>query len=162
MLIKLREFIDDLPHENWETTQEPRRLQPDALSSFLDYKIDEFAQHQSGVDHRVREKLRKALLESIERGDVGDILKKNGDFDLYDILAHYLKFLFPYCQPSFFREYLFLVVMLIRVLQEEGRKFLYKKNMEKGEDFCASQNVKVVSEILNMFIAEKYPVYLKE
>lgn len=58
--------------------------------------------------------------------------------------------------------------MLVRALNDKGEMFLDKeeKKMESinGENnvFCHSNKVHISAEILNLFIAELFPKYLRE
>lgn len=59
--------------------------------------------------------------------------------------------------------------MLIRALNEKGQMFLDKDEKLKADSspemdnlFCASKKVPISAEILNLFIAELFPKYLRE
>lgn len=89
---------------------------------------------------------------------------------IYQILAYYLVTIYPFCSDAFFREYSYLILMILRSLNDKGEMFIEKdekkKTGAKGDDnspkqFCDGLNIHVASEILNLFIAELFPTLLK-
>lgn len=95
-------------------------------------------------------------------------LKDN--LNIYQILAFYLVSIYQFCSEAFFREYVYLIVMVAKSLNDKGELFMEKDEKKKpgakGEEgqarqFCESTNIHVTSEILNLFIAELFPGLLK-
>jgi hypothetical protein len=90
--------------------------------------------------------------------------------NIYQILGYYLISIFPYCSEKFFREHLMLIVMICKSLNEKGDMFVDKSEMRKTtiriddsrKSFCEGHYVHIVSEILNLFIAELFPTLLKK
>lgn len=89
---------------------------------------------------------------------------------IYQILAYYLVAIHAFCSDAFFREYLYLILMIVKSLNDKGEMFIEKdekkKTGAKGEEgglrtFCDGPNIHVASEILNLFIAELFPALLK-
>lgn len=88
---------------------------------------------------------------------------------IYQILAYYLVSVHSYCSDAFFREYAYLLLMVVKSLNDKGEMFIEKdekkKPSAKGEEgvrsFCDGLNIHVASEILNLFIAELFPTLLK-
>lgn len=92
------------------------------------------------------------------------------NLNIYQILAFYLISIYQYCSDAFFREYIYLIVMVAKSLNEKGELFMEKDEKKKpgsrgdeghGRQFCESSNIHVTSEILNLFIAELFPSLLK-
>ena len=89
---------------------------------------------------------------------------------IYQIFADYLLSVYPFCSEKFFRDYLLLIVMINKSLNEKGEMFVDKgekrKPSLKPEDskkhFCEGMYIHVASEILNLFIAELFPALLKK
>ena len=58
--------------------------------------------------------------------------------------------------------------MLVRALNDKGSMFLEKDQKDKNEGgsgdslFCMSKKINISAEILNLFIAELFPKYLRE
>jgi len=97
-----------------------------------------------------------------------DSLKES--MNIYQILGFYLISIYGYCSETFFREYMFLILMIIKSLNEKGEMFIEKdekkKSNNKNDDasnkmFCDGMNIHVASEVLNLFIAELFPNLLK-
>lgn len=97
-----------------------------------------------------------------------DSLKES--MNIYQILGFYLISIYQYCSEAFFREYMFLILMIIKSLNEKGEMFIEKdekkKSNSKNDDtsnkmFCDGMNIHVASEVLNLFIAELFPNLLK-
>lgn len=87
---------------------------------------------------------------------------------IYQILGYYLLSVSKYCSDDFFKEYLYLVIMIAISLNSKGEMFIEKEESRsakvrdgKEKIFCESQNIHVVSEILNLFIAELFPNLLR-
>ena len=59
-----------------------------------------------------------------------------------------------------------LFCMLVRALNQKGAMFLDKDEKSKSCDeknlFCASKKIHISAEILNLFIAELFPKYLRK
>lgn len=61
-----------------------------------------------------------------------------------------------------------LFCMLVRALNKKGAMFLDKdekakdKSAEGAELFCESKKIHISAEILNLFIAELFPKYLRK
>ena len=100
--------------------------------------------------------------------DKFDSLKES--MSIYQILGFYLISIHQFCSEGFFREYLLLILMVVKSLNEKGEMFIEKdekkKSGNKNEDgsgrmFCDGVNIHVASEILNLFIAELFPNLLK-
>jgi hypothetical protein len=97
-----------------------------------------------------------------------DSLKET--MNIYQILAFYLISIYPYCSEKFFKEYLLLIVMIIKSLNEKGEMFVEKgekrkpsiKTDDSKKQFCEGVNIHVASEILNLFIAELFPNLLRK
>jgi hypothetical protein len=56
--------------------------------------------------------------------------------------------------------------MLVKALNEKGSMFLDKDDKIKSSDeqnlFCSSKKIHISAEILNLFIAELFPKYLRK
>ena len=60
-----------------------------------------------------------------------------------------------------------LFCMLIRALNKKGQMFLdkdekIKSNVDENQLFCMSKKIHISAEILNLFIAELFPKYLRQ
>ena len=59
-----------------------------------------------------------------------------------------------------------LFCMLVRALNKKGSMFLDKDDKIKSTDsedlFCHSKKIHISAEILNLFIAELFPKYLRQ
>jgi len=83
------------------------------------------------------------------------------------ILGYFLVCVYPYCNYQFFREYFSLVLMIVKALNDKGEMFVDKvekaKISVKRDDklFAEGPDVHIAAEILNLFIAELFPNYLK-
>ena len=107
-------------------------------------------------------KLLESMMQLKEIDNKEKFLEKYPKPSIYNYLAYYLCQIRKYCNFNFFKEYMLLILMLIRVLQEEGYKFLKGKKKIMVKDFCSETHTQVISEIMNLFIAEKFPKYFKE
>ena len=154
------EFTKQLP-EAASTTHE--RIKPEDIRKLNVFKID-------GDD---REFLQlKAAMQNVlaQEADPAKFKEATDNFSIYQIFGYYLNSIFSFCSEKFFREYVLLIVMIIRALNEKGEMFLDKgdkrKPSVKGEEmkksFCDSTNTNVCAEILNLFIAELFPAYFKK
>ena len=107
----------------------------------------------------------KAMLHLDSDKEKFDRLKES--LTINQILAFYLISIFPYCNYQFFKEYFYLVFMIIKALNDKGEMFIDKtekqKLSSKQDDklFAESTDVHIAAEILNLFIAELFPNYLK-
>lgn len=96
--------------------------------------------------------------------------KSKQKLNIYQILGLFLNSIFRYCSENFFREYSLLTVLIIKALNEKGELFLDKnekrksasKSEEPKKNFCETDNINVTAEILNLFIAELFPLYFKK
>lgn len=95
------------------------------------------------------------------------------DLTIYQVFAIFLASIYKvnpnkFCSNSFFKEYTILFAMLVKALNDKGEMFLDKeeKVMEsintQNNLFCESTKVHISAEILNLFIAELFPKYLRE
>lgn len=100
--------------------------------------------------------------------DKEKFIKLKESLNIYQILAFYLISVFPYCNYSFYREYFLLIFMITKSLNEKGEMFILKKdkrkesNMTNNKCFSETSSINVTAEILNLFIAELFPNYLKD
>jgi hypothetical protein len=98
------------------------------------------------------------------------LVTQKDNMNIYQIFAYYLLSIYPYCSEKFFRDYLLLIVMIIKSLNEKGEMFVDKgekrkpslKPEEIKKHFCEGIYIHVASEILNLFIAELFPTLLKK
>ena len=110
----------------------------------------------------------KAMLFLDSDKEKFDTLKES--MNVYQILAFYLLSIFPHCSEKFFKEYLYLVVMICKALNEKGS--MYVTNNDQGRfmpshegpqrSFCEGNQIYVVAEMLNLFIAELFPASFKK
>lgn len=105
------------------------------------------------------------------------MLQLNGNKDKFEqlkesmsinqIMSYFLISIFPYCSHQFYREYFCLVFMVTKALNDKGEMFVDKTEKRRinysTEDklFTEGPEVHVAAEILNLFIAELFPNYLK-
>ena len=82
-----------------------------------------------------------------------------GSPSIYTVIAKFAEFITPYCNRSFFSEYILFLIFLCHALNRKGSSFVPKEAVTG--DFCDSKFVSIAAEILNMFIAENFPVALK-
>jgi len=88
---------------------------------------------------------------------------------IYQVLSFFLLNIYKYCSRSFFKEYVVLFCMLIRALNDKGQMFLDKDDKQKNDGgleevdlFCHTKKIHISAEILNLFIAELFPKYLRK
>lgn len=107
----------------------------------------------------------KAMMQLGSDKDKFDKLKES--FNINQLLSYYILSIYPFTSQQFFEEYFYLVYMVVQALNDKGDMFIVKnekrKTSFKHEDklFCETQNVSIAAEILNLFIAELFPNYLK-
>ena len=148
---------------------------PDASSrtkvSMTKEDIDRFFNFKLEGEERECQTLKNAMkaiiyLESDK--EKFDSLKET--MNIYQILAFYLISIYPYCSEKFFKEYLLLIIMIIKSLNEKGEMFVEKVDKRKPNikpddlkrQFCEGVYVHIVSEILNLFIAELFPTLYRK
>jgi len=133
--------------------------------------IDHFFPTNFGGEEREFIMLRnalKAMLFLDSDKDKFDTLKES--MNIYQVLAFYLLSIFSYCSEKFFREYLLLIVMICKALNEKGTMYVTSSDQGRfvlGSDgpqrtFCENNHIYVVAEILNLFIAELFPTLFKK
>lgn len=92
------------------------------------------------------------------------------NMNIYQILAYYLVSIHRFCSDSFLKEYFLLILMIAKSLNDKGEMFVEKEEKKKSNAkteeppskyFCEGVLIHVVSEILNLFIAELFPNLLK-
>lgn len=107
----------------------------------------------------------KAMVQMGADYDKFDKLKES--LNINQILSFYLVCIYHHCSYQFFKEYFYLVFMMIKALNDKGDLFIdknekYQPNIKKDEKiFCESSEVHVAADMLNLFIAELFPNYLK-
>lgn len=109
------------------------------------------------TDARDAAPLRMALAATAEGDAPGGV---------FGVLARFLAAVHPLCADGFFREYALLAALLARALNEKGELFLDRGEKRRGrvEDtrpFCEGEHVHVLAEMLNLFVAELFPAYLR-
>lgn len=139
------------------------KIKPDDIKKSLGFKFEN--------EERDVAPLKAAMQHMINfDNDKEKFAKQKEGLSIYSILGHYLNSVFTYCSERFFREYMVLVVMIIKALNEKGDMFLEKGDKKKASvkgdeskaNFCDSTNINICAEILNLFIAELFPVYFKK
>ncbi len=84
------------------------------------------------------------------------------------VLAFYLISIFPFCSQEFFKEYFILGYMLLRAINEKGKHFIksnediLRVKLDNKKFICETDQITIISEIMNLFLAELYPSYFKE
>ncbi len=107
--------------------------------------------------------LKKALSEMIHLQSDKEQFRQLGEsLNVYQILAYYLISLFPLCSMEFIEEYFVLIFFLTVSLNEEGYLFLKDETGEKKKDICLENQISILPEIFNIFIAELFPVLFKK
>ena len=107
----------------------------------------------------------KAMLQLDSDKEKFDRLKES--LTVNQVLAFYLISIFPCCSYQFFKEYFYLVFMIIKALNDKGDMFIDKAEKQKFSAkpeeklFSEGTEVHIAAEILNLFIAELFPNYLK-
>lgn len=107
----------------------------------------------------------KAMLQL--ESDKEQFEKLRESLSVNQILAYFLISIYPFCHYQFFKEYFCLVFMIIKALNDKGEMFIEKSeklkmNMRHDEKlFSEGPEVQIAAEILNLFIAELFPNYLK-
>lgn len=87
--------------------------------------------------------------------------------NINQILTFFLISIYSYCNYQFFKEYFCLVYMIIKALNDKGDMFIdkvekAKMNLKRDDKlFSEGPDVHIAAEILNLFIAELFPNYLK-
>lgn len=103
--------------------------------------------------------------------------------NIYKVLAFYLFSIYQFCGDVFFSEYIVLAVWICKCLNENGNKIansymrtLCQRNVADKhgayssknavgdgdlmeDSFCESVNIFMISESLNLFISEHFPIY---
>lgn len=131
----------------------------------------------------------RAAFDSLLNTNEESLENLRSSVNIYKVLAFYLISIYRFCSEKFFQEYVFLCILLCKGLNEKGDSLLAsitrnysqkstgisfdvknvneKKKEEIGKDenktvkeFCESLNVFMISEIMNVFLSELYPVYL--
>lgn len=83
-------------------------------------------------------------------------------FNVYQIFSYYFILLHPFCVHQFLFEYFVLLVMLAMALNKFGWNFIKTEEQVEKTDFCSQFNISLVPEIFNIFLAEIFPVLMKE
>lgn len=80
------------------------------------------------------------------------------------ILAIFLYLVGKNVKKEFYKELAFFIVMYRKALNDIGwsKKFEQTHILEKGGDYCASNNGEYAPEISNDFITEKWPEYCSQ
>lgn len=157
---ELDEFTKQLPEA---ASANHQKIRADDIGKFWNFKIEQEERDVAPL----RDAMRQLL--SLEN-DANKFEKQKDSLNIYQILAHYLNSIYSYCSEAFFREYVILMVLVVKALNEKGEMFLEKgdkkKTGGKSEDslryFCDTTNIHVCAEILNLFIAELFPLYFKK
>lgn len=111
---------------------------------------------------------KQAIKSMLQIDTTNDKFEKMKDsLNVNQILGLYLVAIYPYCNYKFFTEYFYLLYLIVKALNDKGDMFVDKNEKRKGsvkldeKPFCESLEVHVAAEILNLFIAELFPTYLK-
>lgn len=154
------EFVSQIPEA---ASKVKVSMTKEDIDRFFNFKVEgeerEFLMLKSAM---------KAIIYLESDKEKFDSLKET--MNIFQILAFYLISIFPYCSEKFFKEYLMLIVMIIKSLNEKGEMFVEKGEKRKPgvkvedskKQFCEGVNIHVASEILNLFIAELFPNLLKK
>ena len=84
--------------------------------------------------------------------------------NIYQILSSFLYEIFSYCSIDLFKEYFFIIYTLIHSVNDKGHLFKEKddkKIKNKDKFFCEGKEFIVVTKMINLFIAEIFPEFLK-
>lgn len=158
--VELQEFLSQVPSAEGKNRSP---LSKEALEKAANITVPNCESECASLKNSLRT---MSYLESDK--EKFDCLKES--MNIYQILGFYLISIYQYCSESFFREYLLLVLMIIKSLNEKGDMFIEKdekkKLSNKNEEpstklFCDGMNIHVAAEVLNLFIAELFPNLLK-
>lgn len=123
-----------------------------------------FAQEKGKEAHSLKLALESTLKNSTSKSNLDDLTEP---LAINQILAIFLISIYPYCSDPFFREYVYLIYMITKALNEEGAEIVqdstpHKENYQhESRVFCEYMDVSIVAEIMNIFIAELFPQYFK-
>jgi hypothetical protein len=156
-----REFLCNIPDAS---SNAKSILKKEEIENLFDFKIEgeekELLMLKSAM---------KALIYLESDVEKFSILKNT--MNIYQILAFYLISIYPFCTRPFFKEYMIMIILIFKSLNEKGSMFIERGDTKKQlpvkveetrKQFCEGTNVHVISEILNLFIAELFPNFLKK
>ena len=151
------QFISQIDNASSENRQSMKNSDIDHLFGLIGVKDDINAQFFKSA--------MKAMLQLENDKEKFERLKES--LNINQVLAFYLISAFPYCSYEFFREYFILTYMIIRAINDKGEMFIDKAEKHKitaktdDNPLSESIDVHITAEILNLFIAELFPHYLK-
>lgn len=157
------EFVEFISQVNGAESKVKTSIQKDAVDKLFPINVATFEQEISAM----KSYLKSMLFYETEKSKF-EVVKEG--LNIYQILAFYLISIHQYCSEQFFREYLYLITMITKSLNEKGDLFTERDEKKKptnrgddssGKQFCEGNNIHVTSEILNLFIAELFPMHLK-
>lgn len=158
--LEFQEFISQVPGAEGKSRSQ---FSKDSVEKLFSFTVPASESEMSALKNAMRT---MSYLESDK--EKFDSLKES--MNIYQILGFYLISIQQFCSDIFFREYLLLILMIIKSLNEKGEMFIEKDEKKKtsakhdeiiGKFFCDGMNIHVASEILNLFIAELFPNLLK-
>jgi hypothetical protein len=92
------------------------------------------------------------------------IKEQKENMNIYQILSHFLCEIFPYCSIDLFKEFFIIIYTLIHSINDKGHLFKEKEEKSSKQNdrfFCESTEFIVVTKMINLFIAEIFPEFLK-
>lgn len=150
---KIDEFFSQI--ENAHSLPEEEKI----LDKKLIEKLFEFKFMENNEN---LELFKKSLLKFLENVPDCDKFLKIENLSLNDVLAFYILSIFKYCSENFFREYFFLIVMIILSLNKlDGVLRVSDENSLNGH-FCETKDIGVVLKLMNLFLAELYPFFFRK
>lgn len=133
-----------------------------------EFDIDRLFEPLDTSSDKEAQLFKAAIKSALQLGpDPNKFEKIKDSVTINQILGYYLVCIFSYCNFEFFKEYFCLVFMIVKALNDKGDMFIDKtekiKQPIKKDDklFTDTTDVYVTTEILNLFIAELFPNYLK-
>ena len=105
---------------------------------------------------------KKSLLKVLEFVSDCDNFVKNENLSLNDVLAFYILSVYSYCSQNFFKEYFFLIVMIIKSLNKLGNIFKISDKESLNGHFCETKDIGIVLKLMNLFLAELFPFFFRE
>ena len=141
-------------------TDEKRRLTESTIEQLF-YMLD------SEVDKNVN--LLKIAMKSMLQLDLDreKFNKIKRSLNINEALSFFFISIYPYCNYKFSKEYLLLIYMITKALNEKGDIFFDKIDKNNNSDnlinnlFTESSDFHAIAEIFNLFIAKLFTQYFK-